>query len=68
MDTCTCARLMLGSTPTESRNWNPDCPEHGTESQWWRSDEQVAKRQADSERLRDLQAQAREARRRANAR
>ena len=44
---------------TESRNWNPDCPVHGTESDWWRSDEQVAARAVDSARLRALQAEAR---------
>jgi hypothetical protein len=55
---CVCGRLSIG----EGRNWNPDCGEHGTESEWYRSAEQVAKRSAQNERLRDLQAQAREAR------
>jgi hypothetical protein len=57
--TCTCARMSIG----DSRNWNPDCPEHGVESDWWNSPEQVAKREERNARMRDLQAQAREARR-----
>ena len=59
---CTCGVIKVGGRPTDSRNWNPDCPEHGTESVWWRSPEQVARRGAQSERLRDLNRQAREAR------
>ena len=39
---CTCGRIVLGSEATGSRNWNPDCPEHGTESVWWNSDAQAA--------------------------
>jgi len=62
---CTCGRLKVGMTVTEHRNWNPDCPEHGVKSQWYRSPEQKAKRDAQDERLRDLQRQANEARRRA---
>ncbi len=62
---CLCGRIKIGSTVTENRNWNPDCPEHGTESEWWRSPEQVEKRRQQNERLRDLQRQAREARERA---
>lgn len=56
---CRCGKLSVG----DSRNWNPDCPEHGTESEWWQSPEQVAQRQKQNERLRSLQAQARDARR-----
>ena len=63
---CTCGRIMLGSKPSGARNWNPDCPEHGIESDWWQSPEQVARRQEQSSRLRDLQRQAAEARRRAS--
>ena len=59
---CRCGRIMLGSEATEHRNWNPDCPEHGLESDWWKSSEQVEKRRVDSERLRNLWAQARAAR------
>jgi hypothetical protein len=62
---CKCGRIKIGSEATESRNWNPDCPTHGTASSWWNSPEQVEKRAADSARLLDLQRQAREARQRA---
>ncbi len=58
-DRCTCGRMSVG----DSRNWHPDCPEHGLASEWWKSPEQVAKREAQDARLRDLQRQAREARR-----
>ena len=44
-DTCTCGRIKVGNEVTELRNWNPDCAEHGTDSAWWNSPEQVAKRQ-----------------------
>lgn len=59
---CSCARIKLGLEVTEHRNWNPDCSEHGVTSDWYRSSEQVAKREAQNARLRDLQTQAREAR------
>lgn len=62
--TCRCGRIKVGSRVTENRNWNPDCEEHGTESEWWRSPEQVAQRDADRERLFDLYRRAREARNR----
>lgn len=58
-DTCTCARLKVGHTLTESRNWNPDCIEHGEDSAWWHSPEQVAQREADNDSLRKLYALAR---------
>lgn len=56
--TCTCARLSVG----DSRNWNPDCVEHGLGSEWWNSQKEVARRNAQTARLRDLQRRAREAR------
>ena len=59
---CRCGVLMVGAEPTAARNWNPDCLEHGTESAWWNSDEQKVRRAAQSERLRALQVQARDAR------
>lgn len=65
LETCRCRFLKIDGRNTYARDWNPDCPEHGTASAWYRSDEQVAKRAADSERLRDLQRRAREARRKA---
>lgn len=60
--TCKCGRIRVGMQLTEHRNWNPDCPDHGTESDWWKSPEQKAKREADNARLRDLQRRARGAR------
>ena len=59
---CKCGRIKVGGQVTESRNWNPDCPMHGLDSAYWKSPEQVAKREAQNSRLRDLQRQAREAR------
>lgn len=26
--TCRCAVVKIGGEPTDSRNWNPDCPVH----------------------------------------
>lgn len=60
---CTCSYLRVGMSVIEQRNWNPDCKKHGTLSAWYNSDEQVAKRRAADERLAELQAQAKEARR-----
>ena len=59
---CTCPHLHLGMEVLEQRNWNPDCDEHGLKSVWYRSPEQVAKREADNQELRDLQRRAREMR------
>jgi hypothetical protein len=59
---CTCGRIAIGLEVTEHRNWNPDCPKHGTGSEWWNSEEQRAKRAARAERLAELQARARKAR------
>lgn len=67
MKECTCGRIRVGNNLTEARNWNPDCEEHGRDSDWWNSPEQVAARERQSERLRDLQEQARRARARARA-
>ena len=55
---CTCGRLSIG----DSRNWNPDCDEHGVGSVWWNSPEQRSKRLHASERTRILQERARAAR------
>lgn len=62
---CTCGRICIGSEVTENRNLDLDCPMHGTKSTWWNSPEQRDKREADNNRLRDLQGRAAEARRRA---
>lgn len=53
---CTCPYIKLGSEQTDARNWNPDCPEHGTDSEWYRSEAQVLHRQIDSIKLRMIQA------------
>lgn len=69
MSDCTCPEVYL-NTPGEAglpRNWNPKCAEHGLKSEWWRSPEQVARREAQSIRLRELQEQARRARAAARA-
>lgn len=60
--TCTCGRIKVGGRLTESRNWSPDCPEHGLISEWYNSEVQKTKRREASARLRDLQRRAREAR------
>ncbi len=60
---CSCGRLRIGHEVTEHRNWSPDCLAHGLGSPWYESPEQVAKREAQNDRLRDLQRQATEARR-----
>jgi len=59
---CTCGRLKIGSKVTESRNWNPDCDEHGTTTEWYKSPEQRTKREQMRSRTIDLQRRAREAR------
>ncbi len=56
---CTCYPLSIEGAPP---NWNPECQDHGLASEWYSSPEQVEKRRAQSERLRSLQLQAREAR------
>lgn len=61
--TCSCSVVKVGGRPTSSRNWNPDCVEHGLGSTWYNSDEQKAKRLAADQYLRDLQRRAAEARR-----
>ena len=60
--TCTCGRIHIGMKATNSFNWNPDCAEHGVDSDWYADPERVAKRVEDNERLIDLQRRAREAR------
>jgi len=59
---CTCGRVKVGNTVTDERNWYPDCDAHGTKSEWYKSDSQVARRKATNDRVADLQRQAREAR------
>lgn len=61
---CTCRELMLnsGKGATGVHNWSDTCPEHGVDSDWYRSPEQVARRAAERERSIGLQEQARLAR------
>jgi hypothetical protein len=59
---CTCGRIAIGLQVTDHRVWHPDCPEHGTGSAWWNSPEQQTARAERRERLRGLQARARQAR------
>lgn len=63
MSNCQCGELKLDGRGTGSFNWNPDCNDHGTSSEWYTSDEQVTKRAADRARLRELQLKAAELRR-----
>jgi hypothetical protein len=53
---CTCSYLRVGHMITESRNWNPDCEEHGVDSEWYLSPEQVAERKEQNQKLRYLYA------------
>jgi hypothetical protein len=66
---CSCASIKVDGhvVPTAPKNWNPDCPAHGVRSPWYGSEAQQDKRDAQNERLRDLYAQVRAARRRAAA-
>lgn len=60
--TCSCSRLKIGFEVTESRNWNPDCQEHGLYSDWYNSEEQQLKRDKENIEIRELQLRARRAR------
>jgi hypothetical protein len=64
---CTCGRLRVGNDLTDLRNWNPDCEEHGRESDWWNSPEEVEARRVQNDRLVEIQEEARRARARARA-
>lgn len=59
---CACRRLNIGMTRSDSRNWNPQCPTHGTDSDWYRSPEQRARREAQDDRLKAMQSEARRVR------
>ena len=64
--TCTCAYLKIGTTVSDNKNLNPECPLHGTESVWYNDPEQVKKRGERSQRLRELYDTARKARENVN--
>lgn len=58
---CTCGQIKVGGRPTGNRNLNLSCEEHGVDSVWYNSPEQVERRKIQNERVRDLQLRAREA-------
>jgi hypothetical protein len=61
---CTCHAIDLNMKKLENVIvLNPNCDEHGYGSEWYNSKEQTEKRSKDRERLRNLQLQAREAKR-----
>ena len=64
--TCTCSHIKIGTTVSDSKNLNPECPEHGYNSVWYNSPEQVKKRGERSQRLRELYDTARKAREKVN--
>jgi hypothetical protein len=55
---CRCSKVMVGGQWTGSLNWTPDCPEHGVESDWYKSPARADVRRANNERLRAMQAEA----------
>lgn len=59
---CGCPNIVLGTKITEQRNWNPDCEEHGWESEWYKSDMQQQKLKQQRIRTTALQRIARERR------
>ena len=61
---CRCGRIMLGLKDSGARNWEPACPEHGLDSEWYRT-EGKAHLEASTARSVELQRQARESRQRA---
>jgi hypothetical protein len=66
MTKCTCSHIKIGTTVSDTKNLNPDCPLHGNESVWYNSPEQVKKRGERSQRLRELYDTARKAREKLN--
>ena len=64
--TCTCSYIKIGTTLSDSKNLNPECPEHGYDSLWFNSTEQVKKREERSQRLRELYDARRKAREKLN--
>ena len=66
MTKCTCYHIKIGTTVSDNKNLNPECPEHGTKSVWYNSPEQVKKRGERSQRLRELYDAARKAKENVN--
>lgn len=67
VDPCHCPHLALGLKVLEQRNWNPDCPVHGTDSEWWNSEDQQTRRAVRRHDLIAKQALARRLRQAAQA-
>jgi hypothetical protein len=63
---CTCSRIKIGTTVSDNKNLNLECPEHGYNSSCYNSPEQVKKREERSQRLRELYDTARKAREKLN--
>jgi hypothetical protein len=66
MTECTCSYLQIGTKTSNTKNLNPDCTLHGTNSVWYNSPEQVKQRDERSQRLRELYDAARKAREKLN--
>jgi hypothetical protein len=66
MTKCTCSYIQIGYKTSNTKNLNPDCPLHGTDSVWYNSPEQVKKRDERSQRLRELYDAARKAKENVN--
>lgn len=32
---CRCGRIKIGLKTTDNKNWDPDCSEHGVNSDWY---------------------------------
>ena len=58
---CTCARLSVGLTITNDRDWRPDCPEHGKGTSYYREIflPQQARQNARIDELRRMKAERR---------
>lgn len=66
--TCTCGIIKVGGKETSARELDFDCPEHGKDSEFYNSPEEVFRREERSKRLRELQKMAAQAVKRAQSR
>jgi hypothetical protein len=58
MNKCTRSSIKIGTKGDSGvKNLNPDCPQHGYNSPWYNSPEQIKRREERSNRLRELYAQ-----------
>jgi len=62
MTKCTCSYLQIGTKTSNTKNLNPECPLHGTNSVWNFLPVQDKKRDERSQRLRELYDAARKER------